>query len=695
MLALYWPVTRSGFINFDDDEYVSANPHVQGELSAEAIKWAFTTGHASNWHPLTWLSHMLDCQWFGASNAGAMHLVNVLFHAANTALLFLLLRRVTGREFGSLCVAALFAFHPLHVESVAWIAERKDVLSTFLGFLALWHYFTYARTYRSLSYVTSLVFYALSLMSKPMLVTMPVLLLLLDYWPLRRFATGKVSRLLLEKLPYLGLALASSLVTFLVQRQLAVVQLEQLSLPLRLGNAITTYLAYLGKLFWPAQLAFFYPHPITHPTSAVVSCALALLIITSAMWLLRIRAPYLLFGWLWYLVTLVPVIGLVQVGSQEMADRYTYLPSIGIFLACVWTVSDWLWRARFGRLYATSIAGVVLIACASATSYQLRFWRDSVTLFNHGLALTRKNLVANINIGAAYMAQGKNQEALQHYRAAVQIKPDNAKAQYNLGLVLASMGHAEEARKHFRIALRIDPFYTKNLKALGDSLLKSGNVAEALRHYESLLQIEPDNATIQLVVGNTLLSTGDTASGIERLRTVIKLEPDNFDARLNLATALASVGKLKEASAHFQAALRLEPGSAFGHYQYGNALLEGGRDKEALPQFREALRLSPDSALTLDKLAWIQSTSRDPSLRNGKEALSLALRACELTHHANPVTLSTLGAAYAEDGQFAAALASARKAMSLTDPAKNSALLGLLSRQESAYVERRPFRSGR
>ena len=692
VLALYWPVTHYGFINFDDDEYVTANPHVQGGLTANAVKWAFTTGHASNWHPITWLSHMLDCQWFGASNAGAMHLVNVLFHAANAILLFLLLRRVTGADYRSLCVAALFAFHPLRVESVAWIAERKDVLSTFLGLGALWYYSSYARNSRGLSYGLSLFFLALSLMAKPMLVTLPALLLVLDYWPLRRFFKEKVNRLVVEKLPFLGLALASSLVTFVVQRQVAVVKLDQLSLPLRLANAVTTYIAYLGKTFWPTKLAFFYPHPITHPSYVVVSCAVALVLVTVAVWLWRKRSPYLVFGWLWYLGTLVPVIGLIQVGSQEMADRYTYIPSIGIFVALVWGVSDCLRRLTTNRTYAPALAGLSVVACAALTNHQIRYWKNSVTLFNHGLALTQKNLVANINIGAAYMAEGKNKEALQHYLAAVKIKADNAKAQYNLGVALASLGRTDEAMQHYRIALQIDPSYQKNLKALGDALLESGKIPEALIYFQSLLQIDPSNAAVHLVMGNTLLGTGEMAAGIKHLREVTRIEPNNFDAQVNLASALANEGQLHEARSFFQGALRLEPNSAFAHYQYGSALLDGGIEKEALQEFRQAMRLSPDSALTLDKLAWILSTSRDASLRNGKEAVKLATRACELTKNANPVTLATLAAAYAEVGQFEKALSISRQSKSLTDPVKSPALLDLINRQQTAFAADRPYR---
>jgi tetratricopeptide (TPR) repeat protein len=694
VLALYWPLTRYGFVNFDDDEYVTANPHVLGGPTANAIKWAFTTGHASNWHPVTWLSHMLDCQLFGAGNAGAMHLVNVLFHTANSVLIFLLLRRATGSEYRSLCAAALFAFHPLHVESVAWIAERKDVLSTLFWILATWYYVSYAITSRRLNYWCALLFFAIGLMAKPMLVTLPAMFLLLDYWPLKRFSTQKLNSLVIEKLPFFFLALASSVVTFLVQKQVAIVKLDQLSLLLRIANATTTYIAYLGKTFWPAKLVFFYPHPITHSSYEVILSALALVVITAGVWLLRHRSPYLLFGWFWYLGTLVPVIGLVQVGSQEMADRYTYVPLIGIFVGLVWGLSDCFDRLAAGRMYAAPVAAFALVSCAIVTANQIRYWKDSVTLFEHALAFTRKNLVANINIGAAYMLQGRNTEALQHYLAALQIKPDNAKAQYNLGVALASLGRTDEAVKHYRIALLIDPSYTKSLKALGDSLLARGNISEALMHYKSVLQIDPNNSAVHLVLGNTLLGAGDTPGGIEHLREVTNVQPSNFEAHLNLASALASEGKLEEAIANYQTALRLDPNSALAHYQFGSALLNARREKEALRELHEALRLSPESALTLDKLGWILSTSSDASLRNGKEAIALAERACQLTKNSNPITLSTLSAAYAEDGQFERAIAIAEKSKSLVDALKKPKLFDLIKRQLSFYADHRPFRNG-
>ena len=692
ILALYWPLTRSGFINFDDDQYVTSNAPVRAGLTLESVRWAFTAGHASNWHPVTWLSHMLDCQLFGV-NAGAMHLVNVLFHTANSMLLFLLLRRATGQEGRSLCAAALFALHPLHVESVAWISERKDVLSTLFWLLATWYYVSYALESRRKGYWLCLFFFALGLMAKPMLVTLPVILLIMDYWPLQRFSRAMLRSLLMEKLPFLCLSTASSIVTFLVQK-VAVMNLDELPFSLRVVNAIISYLAYLGKTVWPAKLVIFYPHPITYPAYQVVLSSAGLAFITIMVWRLRYRRPYLIFGWFWYVVTLLPVIGLVQVGSQAMADRYSYVPLIGIFVALIWGVSDCLSYFAWNQPYSVTGASLAFAACAITTHHQLYYWKDSVTLFEHALASTTRNLVAHVNLGAALMGEGKYSEALEHYLAAVKIKADNAKVHYNLGLALASLGRMDEAVRHYRIALLIDPTYTKSLMALADSLLRIGKTSAALAHYQSLLKTKPDNAEVHLIVGNTLISVGDVAGGIKHLREVMRIEPKNFDAQLNLASALAIQNKVEEAIASYQKALQLDPNSALAHYQFGAALFDAKRDGEAVRQLREALRLSPNATLTLDKLAWILSTSADASLRNGKEAILLAERACQITQNTNAITLATLSAAYAEDGQFEKAIVVAQRSQTLTDAVKAPKLFEFLKRQIDFYTARRPFRNG-
>jgi protein O-mannosyl-transferase len=527
-----------------------------------------------------------------------------------------------------------------------------------------------------------------------MLVTLPVVLLIMDYWPLQRFSRAMLRPLLMEKLPFLCLSMASSVVTFLVQQKVAVINLDELSLTSRMVNAVISYLAYLGKTFWPAKLVIFYPDPITYPAYQVILSSVGLVLITIMVWRLRYRRPYLIFGWFWYVVTLLPVIGLVQVGSQAMADRYSYVPLIGIFVALTWGVSDCLSYLAWNQPYSVTGASLAFAACAIATHHQLYYWKDSVTLFEHALASTTGNLIAHINLGAALMREGKHSEALQQYLAAVKIKPGNAKAHYNLGIALASLGRMDEAIRHYRIALLRDPTYTNSLRALADSLLKSGKTSAALAYYQSLLKTKPDNADVHFIVGNALISGGDVTGGIKHLREVIRIEPKNFDAQLNLASALASQNKVEEAIASYQKALQLNPNSALAHYEFGAALFDAKRDGEAVRQLREALRLSPSAPLALDKLAWILSTSADASLRNGKEAILLAEHACQITQNTNPITLATLSAAYAEDGQFEKAIVVAKKGQTFTDAVKAPKLFEFLKRQIDSYTARRPFRNG-
>ncbi|MGA3267810.1 MAG: hypothetical protein ABSE16_13415, partial [Verrucomicrobiota bacterium] len=441
-LLVYLPAGHDSFLVYDDNDYVTDNQAVQDGLTWGGVKWAFTTGHAGNWHPITWLSHMLDCQLFGL-NPGPQHLVNVLFHTANTVLLFVLLLRLTQALWPAALVAALFAWHPLHVESVAWIAERKDVLSTFFGLLAVLAYaqavgaeprpaaektgaaaadvprFTH---HASRFHCLALLCFALGLMSKPMLVTLPFVLLLLDYWPLRRLNASTLQRLAAEKIPYFLLAAISSVVTFLVQRQSeAVISLARVSLRYRLENAPVAVGRYLLKLFWPADLAAFYPLADKISPLAVLAAIAVLAVVTVVAWRARRRAPYVLVGWLWFLGTLVPVIGLVQVGGAAMADRYSYIPSIGVFLAVAFGVRAAAQRWQIPRFAVPAAAMVILAGCLVATAHQLRFWRDSDTLFRHALAVTTNNDVAHVNLGVTLDQEGRYEEALAEYYAAARL----------------------------------------------------------------------------------------------------------------------------------------------------------------------------------------------------------------------------------------------------------------------------------
>ena len=572
-LIVYASVWHHGFVNYDDDDYVTANPVVLRGLTWHGVAWAFTTEHAVNWHPLTWLSHMLDVQLFGL-DPGPHHLTNLLFHIANTLLLFGLLHRMTGALGRSAFVAGLFAVHPLHVESVAWVAERKDVLSTLFWMLTLWAYVEYVkrpdlRRSDLRRYGAVLLFFALGLMAKQMLVTLPFVLLLLDFWPLGRVVIGPnpargralsrdgwatAIRLVWEKLPLLALSIASSVATFVIhQRGGAVIILSAIPLKLRVENALVSYVAYIGKMLWPARLAVFYPYPQSLPAWLVAGAFLALVGISLAVIRAGPRHPYLPVGWFWYLGTLVPVIGLIQVGDQAMADRYTYIPLIGLFIIVAWGVPDLLLRWPLRRIVLPSpfltrialpaAASAVILACAITAKGQFQYWEDSTTLWTHALAVTTRNNIAHNNLGASLADQGKTDEAIAHYSEALRIKSDYADAHNNLGVALADEGKLDEAIAHYFEALRIRPDYADAHSNLGIALANEGKLDEAIAQFAEALRINPDSAK----------------------------------AHNNLGVALASQGKLDEAIAHFNEALRINPDYADAHKNLGVALVQQGQ----------------------------------------------------------------------------------------------------------------------
>ena len=486
--GLYWPVQEFGFNNLDDPAYVMDNPHVLAGVTGKGLVWALVTREAEFWHPLTWLSHMVDCQLYGLK-AGGHHVTNVLLHLANTLSLFWVLRRMSGAVWRSALVAALFGLHPLHVETVAWVADRKDVLSTLFWLLTLWAYSRYVeeneerrgkiegsaretshpscwsrvRWSSTFYYGLALVLYALGLMSKPMVVTLPFVLLLLDIWPLRRLplqssSVPVLARLVAEKVPLLALAAITSVVAFQVQRDWgAMPTAAQLPWTLRGGNALVSYVRYFGLTLWPVNLAVFYPHPGALPLRVVVSAGLMLAGMT--VWVLRAARvrPALAVGWLWYVGTLLPVIGLVQVGVQARADRYTYLPLLGLFVMAAWSLGDWLGRWRWGRVALAGGAVAVISACAAATGRQVAVWQNSVTLFEHALAAGWESPLAHYNLAHALAKQGRTAEAITQYREALRLKPDEPKTHDNLGLLLADQGRTAEAIAEIREALRLKP----------------------------------------------------------------------------------------------------------------------------------------------------------------------------------------------------------------------------------------------
>jgi tetratricopeptide (TPR) repeat protein len=648
--ALYLPIIHHDFVNFDDDDYITNNSHVQAGLTWAGVIWAFRTGAAANWHPLTWLSHMLDCQLYGL-NPGGHHSTNLIFHVINTLLLFLWLSQITGTLWRSAIVAALFAWHPLHVESVAWASERKDVLSTFFWMLTLIAYTRYAResTVQSpqskVFYGLSLLAFACGLMSKPMVVTLPFVLLLLDFWPLKRFSrftfhvscpekpstpinreqAESVTRLIYEKLPFFALTLAASAVTYFVQTSgRALWSPPGLTFSSRVANALWAYERYISKTFWPSDLSIFYPYPYHWPAGLAIGAAL-LLAMWSGLFLWRARQnPYLFVGWFWFLGTLIPTIGLVQVGSQSMADRYMYIPSIGLFILVVWGAADFLnWRPHWRRI-ATLAAGVALAGCLVGTGIQLRCWQNSIKLFRHAIEATTDNFVAYTCLGETLRDLGMKKEALMLCTEAVRIAPNSPVAQYNFGM----------------------------------ALLQNQKPGEAIEHLDAAARLAPHNSEIQYNLGLVLLLHG---------------KPD-------------------EAASPFAAALVERPDFAEAHRRLAQALSHQSKSKEAILHYRAALRLKPDFADALNELAWILATTPDSSLRSGAEAVPLAKRACELTKNQQAAFLTTLSAAYAEAGQFPDAIAAAQRAGQLAQLAKQKEIAAQDGELLKLYQAGHPFR---
>lgn len=635
-LAVFWPVFHHDFIIYDDHQYITENAHVLSGLTWENAKWALTSGYASNWHPLTWLSHMADIQLFGLK-PGWHHFVNLGFHIANVVLLFLVLKRLTNALWRSAFVAGLFALHPLHVESVAWVAERKDVLSTLFFLLTVWTYSRYAqrqsnvesrgsrvrsesRTLDSrlstLDYSLALLFFVLGLMSKPMVVTLPFVLLLLDYWPLGRFRPLVTptdespsprqsaflgphlrawSRLAAEKTPFFALSALSCVVTFLTQQGGgSMATLDAWPLGVRFANAAVAYLEYLVKLFWPSKLAVLYLAPTHWPVGLVALSLIVLASVTVLVFVPGGRRGYLATGWLWFLGTLVPVIGLVQVGNQFMADRYTYIPLVGCFIIVVWGAWDLL--SRFPVMARVlPVAGCLLVVSAgTAARHQVAFWRNSETLLKHCLAVTTGNFIAHNNLAAALDAEGRSDEAKEHFLAALAIRPRDAGMLHNLGILLA----------------------------------RKGDYAGAAPYLHEAVVLDPKLASVYLKLASLTDKAGDTA--------------------------------------------------------------------QAIVYYRESARLKPDQADVCNNLAWLLATSPDQKLRNGAEAAGWAELACGLTGYTQTVYVGTLAAAYAEAGRFQDATATAEKAIALAEAARqkdlaqtNRGLLELYRRQQ-AYHERAP-----
>ena len=539
-LLVYLPVTRNGFLDYDDDDYVTNNQIVQNGLTCNGIQWAFTTFHASNWHPLTWLSHMTDCELFGL-NPAPHHFINVLFHAANAALLFALLFRLTGILWPAAFIAALFAWHPLHVESVAWIAERKDVLSTFFALLSLLSYAKFARENCRCSFWFALIFFALGLLAKPMLVTLPFIMLLLDFWPIQRFNHSTIQRLIVEKIPFFIITGISSLITFIAQHSGdAIVSFKNVPLPYRLENMFVAYAGYLQKIFWPENLAVVYPLPETISARAVTTAGTVLFIISVGAWLWRKRAPYLTAGWLWFLGMLVPVIGLVQVGGAALADRYTYLPATGIFIAFTFGGLALAERFQFPKMILGVAAVLVLGICLILTEKQLHYWHDSETLFIRTLAVTKNNDIAHVNLGVAFEQENQRDAALAEYHEAVKLAPTRFQIHNNLGNLLDNLGQPDAALVEYREAVRLNPNAPALHDSLGIVLVELRNFNEAMEEFTNAARLDPAYPWPHFQMAKALLKQGRNAEAIDQFHTALRLDPENYQILAYLAHVLAA-----------------------------------------------------------------------------------------------------------------------------------------------------------
>jgi tetratricopeptide (TPR) repeat protein len=596
-IIVYAPVRSHEFVNFDDLQYVADNSHVTGGLTWQGVGWAFTTNHEGNWHPLTWMSHMVDVSLFGVS-AGPHHLTSVALHILNTLLLFWLLRRMTGAPGRSAFVAGLFAVHPLHAESVAWIAERKDVLSTLFWLLTVGSYLRFVQHPRPRRFLLVIACFALGLLSKPMVVTLPFVLLLLDFWPLGRATTWRGARALVaEKVPLLVLAAASSVVTFVVQAHGGAVKaLDALPISDRIANALLAYVVYIGKMVWPARLAAIYPYPRYFPPWELITALVALCAIT----VVTVRAarshPDLPVGWLWYLGTLVPVIGLVQVGSQPFADRYTYIPVIGLFIVVAWGSAEALPHFRFKRVALPTAAAVVIGVLAVTARAQVETWRNSVALWQHALEVTSGNYRAESNLGHALAGLGRTGDAIAHYSRALLINPAYPDAHNNLGIALEGTGHVDDAIAHYAEALRVNPQYVDAHNNVGVALTTRGEADDAIRHFSEALRLEPDRADVINNLGVALLRKGEPGEAARQFRAALQLNPSYADAHRNLGLTLVDQGEAAVGIVELSEAARLSPGDPLVHNGLGRALEDQGRVDAAIVQYAESVRLNRDFA---------------------------------------------------------------------------------------------------
>jgi protein O-mannosyl-transferase len=614
-LFVYASVRHFQLVNWDDSTYVTENPTVLGGLSWSSVWWALTTGHSPYWHPMTWLSHLLDVTLFG-TDAGMYHVTNLVLHTANTWLVFELFRRMTGALGRSAFVAAIFAVHPLHVESVAWIAERKDVLSTFFWLLTSLAYVAYVRRPGWPRYLAILALYALALMSKPMVVTLPVVFLLLDIWPLQRVEPDlrdrMWARLILEKVPLLALALATSVATVIIQHRVgAMAGLDALPWQVRAGNATIGYVAYLWKTVWPTHLAAFYPLFTIDPVR-VAAAAAALIGVTVTVIAARVRYPYLLVGWCWYLVTIAPVIGLLQAGEQGMADRFMYVPMIGILVMVAWGVPALVERRGLPAGPFAAAALTLVAVCAIAARAQAAHWEDSVMLWQHATRVTPESYIAHENLGQALRERGQLDEAKASYERALANAPSRSPAylaviENSIGMVLTRQGKTADALERFAAAVRQNPGFAEAQSNLGNALASQGRLPEAIEHYREAVRLKPDYAEPRVGLGGALLSQRNAAEAMPHYREALRIDPALAQAHNGLGAALAMEGHDDQAMAEYTEALRLKPDLPTAHLNIAILLIKKGDVTQARRHLEEALSIDPGYAPAQQALRAISS----------------------------------------------------------------------------------------
>lgn len=620
ILAFYWQVKDFDFISYDDELYVTENSQVQAGISVEGTIWAFTTFHAGNWHPLTWLSHMLDCELYGLNPMGH-HWTNLLFHIANTILLFFMFQKMTGSIWRSTFVAALFALHPLHVESVAWVAERKDVLSTFFWMLTIIVYYRYVKRPSLFAYLPVILFLSLGLMAKPTLVTLPFVLLLLDFWPLERlkyyshhqssnFQALTLSRFIWEKIPLFVPVAASSALTFIAQQKIgAVYSFEALSIKTRIANACVSYAHYIIKAIWSQQLAIFYPHPFGMLSSWNIFGSVLLI---AGLSFLAIRMlnqyKYVVVGWFWYLGTLVPVIGLLQVGAQGMADRYTYIPLIGLFIIAAWGMPDLLKKWHSNKIILAVFAIILISVFSTRTCFQIKHWKNSVAVFENAIKVTNYNWLAYNNLGLALMRDDKAEKAVFYYKKALQIKPDYLTALDNLGIALFKLGKYEEALSYYLEALKINPQNAGIHNHIANVLTALGKLEKAVQHYKKALLIDPKLAITHNNFAIALVAQGNLEKAIFHYESAIKKDPEYVDAHYNFGCLLRNQKKNRKALSHFAEVIRINSEHAQAYHQIGLILVQQEKLKEASKFIMKAIQINPKYLEAIEHLQLINKS---------------------------------------------------------------------------------------